>query len=419
MHFVLVTTGSMGDVKPFLALAKGLMQAGHSVRLAGPEDARQSCQALGVDFSPIDGNHGERLRSTESDRLERGNTLYFGYHRLREKRKLLLEVNQAAWRACQDAEAIVYRIGGFLAADSIAERLGVPCFKAGLVPYTPTRDFPSLYAYRGLDYGSIGNRMSYTLIEQAIWQYFRGEINSFREDVLGLKGYPFAGPGNGAFTNSLPVLYGFSPAILPRPEDWPDRVQITGHWALKEENGWQPPKKLEEFLAAGSKPVYIGFGSMVTGDTQTMFNLIVEAMRICGRRAVVVGAFLESRNPEVHSDLIYEIDWIPHDWIFSRVALAVHHGGIGTTTASLKAGLPTAIVPFNYDQPFWGSVVERLGVGPAPMTKKKMTAGWLAQAIQDILKDQDMQARAREVGEQIQNERGIYMAIRYIHYLLM
>ncbi len=417
MRFVLVTTGSSGDVAPFLALGVGLKKAGHWVRLAGPANAKAMCRSTGIDFVAIDRDQADRLRSDSRGILDKGNTLRFGLERVREKRNLLLEVNRAAWEACQGADSIIYRIGGFLAVDSIAEKLGISCYKAGLVPYTATVEFPSLYVYRGFNLGKAGNRVSYTVGEQVIWQFFRQPINTFRQNVLGLKPYPVKGPGKSDFSNSLPVIYGFSPSILPRPRDWPDNVQVTGHWAVNIDDDWQPPQGLMEYLQAGPPPVYIGFGSMVSQDPKETHQLILEALKICGQRAVLAIGWGGVQGLGDKSGMIYQIEGAPHGWLFPRVALAVHHGGIGTTTANLKAGIPAVIVPHNYDQPFWGQRVARLGVGTKPIPRKILTPERLANAIQRCLSDEGIRHRAIEIGKLIASENGVTESIKIIENL--
>jgi len=68
-----------------------------------------------------------------------------------------------------------------------------------------------------------------------------------------------------------------------------------------------------------------------------------------GGLGVIDGAAV--RSPHVHV-----VDTVPHGWLFPRCAAAVHHGGAGTTAASTAAGIPTAIVPFFGDQPYWGGM---------------------------------------------------------------
>ncbi len=387
MRFVLLTTGSLGDVQPFVALGVGLQRAGHAVRLAGPADSRGLCERFGLEFAAIDEDHQARLAQAGAPRLEGGNSVRFGLARAAGKRRIYRAVNRAAWAACQGAEAIVYRIGGFLAGDSIAEGLGAACFKAGLVPYTATRDFPSLYVYRGRDLGRLGNWLSHGVSEQALWQYLRGEANGFREEI-GLGRHLLGGPGRGAFTRRLAVLYAFSPTLLARPADWPELAQITGQWELEEAEDWRPPAGLEEFLGAGEGAVYIGFGSMAGQEAEATERLAVEALRLSGLRGVVSG--LAGQGEGVDEDgRVYRIERAPHSWLFRRVRLVVQHGG-------------------------GAAQIERLGVGLATSGRQRLGAAELAGAMRRCLVDEGMAARAAAAGERVRAEDGVGTAVLMI-----
>ncbi len=92
----------------------------------------------------------------------------------------------------------------------------------------------------------------------------------------------------------------------------------------------------------------------------------------------------------------------------------VHHGGAGTTAAGLRAGVPSVIVPFFGDQPFWGWRVSELGVGPSPISRKKLTAESLARAINIAVNDESMKMRAEKLGETIRAERGVETAVKIL-----
>jgi sterol 3beta-glucosyltransferase len=108
------------------------------------------------------------------------------------------------------------------------------------------------------------------------------------------------------------------------------------------------------------------------------------------------------------------VDSVPFSWLFPRVAAIVHHGGAGTTAAGLRAGVPSVVIPFFGDQPFWGQRVAELGVGPEPVPRKKLTVERLGQAIQKALTDQTMRQRAAHLGSKIQAEDGIARAVAIV-----
>jgi sterol 3beta-glucosyltransferase len=171
----------------------------------------------------------------------------------------------------------------------------------------------------------------------------------------------------------MPILYGFSPSVIPAPSDWNGNTFITGYWFVDESENWQPPTALLDFLQSGSPPVYIGFGSMSNRNPEQTADLVIQALALTNQRAILLSGWsgLQKANTP---DSIFMIDSIPHSWLFPRVSAVVHHGGASTTAAGLKAGVPSVIIPFFGDQPFWGQRVADLGVGPKPIPRKKLTA---------------------------------------------
>ena len=121
---------------------------------------------------------------------------------------------------------------------------------------------------------------------------------------------------------------------------------------------------------------------------------------------------------EIKSENIFPIEYVPHDWLYRHVRVAVHHGGAGTTSASLYAGIPTITLPLGVDQFFWGERVYKLGAGPKPIPQRKLNAENLSQAITQALTDESMQARAKAISEAIGKENGIQAAVSVIRNML-
>lgn len=110
--------------------------------------------------------------------------------------------------------------------------------------------------------------------------------------------------------------------------------------------------------------------------------------------------------------------FVPHEWLFQRVAAVVRYGGAGTTAAGLRAGLPTITVPFGVDRPYWGNRVFRLGAGPAPIPRKRLNAKRFSKAILEATGNRRMIDRAREIGEKLQSEDGAANAADIIERVL-
>ena len=230
-----------------------------------------------------------------------------------------------------------------------------------------------------------------------------------RQDVLGLPSAPFFGPYRSSALEGQPVLYGFSPSVIPRPIDWDKDKKITGYWFL-EEDAWQPASNLVDFLNSGPAPIYIGFGSMSNRNPEETAELVIKAARLSEQRAILLSGWGGLHSNDL-PDLVFLLNAVPHAWLFPRVAAVVHHGGAGTTAAGLRAGVPSIIIPFFGDQPFWGARVAESGVGPKPIPRKTLTAEKLAQALQAAVTNEAMRQRAATLGSRIRAEDGVASAV--------
>jgi sterol 3beta-glucosyltransferase len=212
----------------------------------------------------------------------------------------------------------------------------------------------------------------------------------------------------------VPVLYAYSPTVVARPNDWPERFVVTGYWFLERPLNWQPPPALSDFLADGPPPVYIGFGSMSSNRPHKLADVAIDALKMAGQRGILArgwgGLAFDGINQPLTDD-IFVVDDAPHDWLFPQMAAVVHHGGSGTTAAGLRAGVPSVLIPFSGDQPFWGQRVAALGAGPAAIPYKKLSVRRLATAIETATGSETMRCRVAALGKRIQAENGVADAV--------
>lgn len=312
------------------------------------------------------------------------------------------------WRAAQELRPdVLLHHSKALGSHHIAEKLGVAEILAMPIPLTRTRAFPvPLLPFRTL--GAWGNALSYELVAlgNALWA---GATNDFRTKTLGLDALPrFADPMRMRDGSPVPALYAVSEEVLPRPEDWPESAHMTGGWFLDEADGWAPSAPLLAFLEAGPAPLYVGFGSMGAARAEERAKVVLQALELAGERAVLATGWggLKATAAPPH---VFVVDNVPHDWLFPRVKAVVHHGGAGTTMAGLRWGKPTVICPFLGDQPFWGHVVHRAGLGSAPVPQAKLTPERLVSAIRDALRPNVVE-RSVAVGARIRSEQGAHRA---------
>jgi sterol 3beta-glucosyltransferase len=253
------------------------------------------------------------------------------------------------------------------------------------------------------------------LLFQMVWGVMRPAINEVVRPQLGLRRYSRLGPY--LFRSDLhaaKVINGFSTHVLPRPADWPDSSLVTGYWFLDEPQ-WRPPDALCEFLAAGPKPIYVGFGSMVSSNATRFTEVVLDAVKRSGQRAVLATGWGGLDHEGIgQSERVFFVRHAPHDWLLPRVSAAVHHGGAGTTAAAVRAGIPSVIVPFYGDQPFWARCLHRKGVAPPSMDRKDLSSDAMAGALKAAQHPAMMQ-RAFELGCAVREEDGVAEALRCLH----
>jgi len=154
--------------------------------------------------------------------------------------------------------------------------------------------------------------------------------------------------------------------------------------------------------------------SMTPRHAERLTEVALAALQATGCRGVLQAGWAGLGAGAVADD-VYAVTEIPHDWLFPQMAAVVHHGGAGTTAAALRAGVPAIITPLFADQPLWGARVAALGVGPAPMPLRQVTAERLAAAIRQATRDSRMKARAVVLGERIRSEQGVLRAVEAFH----
>ncbi len=413
MKITIITPGSRGDVQPYVALGKGLLDAGHAVRLLTSSDYRSLVTDYGLEFWDLGGSI-QAIAGGMGRLLEQGNFFKILSEMGTAAKSMAVQGLQSGLEACQGTDLIIGGLAGFFTGHSLAEKLKVPFLPAFYYPLTPTQEFPNALApLPPVRLPGWANLSTHRLAQQMLWLNFRSADNRARQEVLGLKPASVGGPFAEWEKREGTVLYGYSAEVIPRPADWPGCIHVTGYWFLPPPTDWQPSKDLLVFLQAGPKPVYVGFGSMGSSDPHKTLALMLNALAESGQRGVIQlagAADLKDSLP----DSVYLTGAVPFEWLFPRMAAVVHHGGAGTTSMGLRAGVPAVVTPFMGDQPFWARRVHELGAGPRPIPRRRLTAGRLAEAIKVAVSDPVMAKTAARIGEKIRAEAGVAAAVSII-----
>ncbi|MBB5100980.1 glycosyltransferase [Streptomyces spectabilis] len=399
--------GSRGDTQPYVAVGEALKARGHRVRIATGRCYGSLVREAGLEHLPIDvdiagalaTSHGQQWLGAERNplRLARRLRPLIAAH----ARQVVADMADA----CADTDAVVCSMFGMMFRPAIVPP-AVPFCYGGLQPTYPTREFPTIQLPHRRSFGGWANKRSHGLVETLLWQAFRSALTHEIRAGRGGRALPRRAPTAQLRRAGHPKLYGFSPAVVPRPADWPDSVHITGYWFTEPRASWTPPPGLAAFLADGPPPVFVGFGSMVLRDHAESGRLVRHVLRRAGVRGVLVG----DPGTEASDDEFHVIAGAPHEWLFPRMAAVVHHGGAGTTAAALRAGVPQVVTPFFLDQPYWGERLHALGVGTPPRSIHALTSHELVTAVRLAVTDSAMRDRAELLKSRIARERGALRA---------
>lgn len=415
MVIVLIVLGSRGDVQPLIALASGLRQRGHIVRVATHESLRQFVERHGFEFRLVRPDLGGMLQLPRvRQSMERGNlNMIVNFLAImRELRPELDTMAEEMLDACRGADAVIYPKVYGAAGHYIASWLGLLAVAYALQPCDPTGDFATLALPPGVNLGRWANWRSHQVAINALgWQPYAASARSMARRHFPGEHIPARGPFAEMRRTHVPTLCAFSEHVVPKPSDWDAWLHVTGYWWL-DEPAWSAPAELTRFLDDGEPPVYVGFGSMPAGSAR-ITAMVLGALRASGQRGVLAGRWDGLPAGAIGSDVIVVND-VPHSWLLPRMSAVVHHSGAGTTAAALRAGVPSINVPFFIDQPFWADRVRALGVGPNPIPLRKLNEARLTSAISRAVTDQSMRERCLAMRARLAEENGVEAAVEVI-----
>ena len=399
VKILMLTWGSMGDLMPFVALARELANGGHRIVLGGPNLFALPARDFGLEFKTV----GSHLTREAYDAL---------MDRVRAEinpRKQLKILQQEVLVADLETqfEDVLHLIGDIdlvvchwmqLAGMMAAEKAGVPCVTLTLNPV----GVGCLFQSTALE----GARSSQRNIARELADLLWGDgVQRFRT-TCGLP--PIQSVAEYQYSSGL-NLVAVSRHLLPDCDRWPSEHRVVGFFNGPAAADWRPDERLAAFFDGGEKPIVVSFGSMSGTDARQTTRLVVDAVEQLGSRAIVQAGWAglgdESTPPN-----ILRVGYVPHDWLFQRASCVVHHGGAGTTAAALRAGVPSVIVWHMLDQSYWGAVLSTLGVGPKSIARSDMDSATLASLICSAIGNSAYGEACSKMGELIRSELGTRLA---------
>lgn len=403
---LILAIGSRGDVQPAAVLAGALKRAGVGARVVGLKEYADVASELGADFVPVDASIADAIGSTRGHlgRLAAGS---------RPGQAVLLHswsaaiagaVSDAVLAALKPGESLLSGVLTRDVASALAgdRKVGTLVF-SGLLPTRHAEShFLHNYFTRLDSYNRWGSALGWTMSSSVGL--------SFGREMRRRLGLPRLGVRRAAVeADRHPIVVAASPTLVPPASDWPANVHQTGFLAAPVPD-FQPDDHLAHWLGSGA--VYVGFGSMTGGADLDSLTMLSAAARIADRKVVTIAP--PGVDPGAVSERVLAVGSVPHAWLFPRCAAVVHHGGSGTTHDGLRAGVPSMAVPHGVDQPYHGWRLQRLGVGPAPLPVRKLSAERLGALLRDFPEDEGFRARAAQVGERIRSEDGVALTVDHL-----
>ncbi|MFI0939683.1 glycosyltransferase [Streptomyces sp. NPDC021020] len=401
-----MTAGSRGDVAPYTGLGHGLAAAGHEVTVVTHERFAGLVADAGVGFHGLPVDPRAELASQAGQGLHAARNSAAKLRRVfAMARELVGEMAGALLAAAEGAHVLL--LGGTVAplGQVIGEGLGVPTLGAYLQPLAPTREFAPPVIGTG-SWGGTVNRAAARAVNAGLDTVFRDAARELRLR-LGLAPRGVGAARRARERADWPVFHGFSRHVLPRPADWRAGLTVTGYWWPRGAPDARLPHEVEDFLAAGPPPVYVGLGSATVPDPAGLSAAVVRALRAAGVRGVIQRGWSGLDAGEAAGGDMLTVGELPHELLFPRTAAVVHHAGAGTTAAALRAGVPAVPVPVQFDAAFWSRRLTALGVAPVPVPLRTLTADTLGSAVRQAVTDPSYAARAAELARRVGAEDAV------------
>ena len=397
MRIIIPTIGTRGDIQPYIALAVGLQDSGHKVLVVSHPEMRALVESYAIPFAPM----GPDVDLGKEAAIIRGKSrnwmigfmrvMKFSFRMLEESHLELLEL-------CKGVDLVV--VSHSAAGSMEAEQLGLPTVSATLIPQAIPVNDPKDNALKKAVMKMAGGVMGLMMTRP---------LDQIR------KRFGLSKMGPYGITSPLLNLIPLSPSVIPPNPLWEARHQMTGYWFVPSPANWTPPEGLAAFLSAGEAPVVISLGAMaISGeDALEAARITVEAVERSGVRAIIQG-WNEPMGQLKYSQKIFHGGAIPHEWLLERASAFIHHGGFGSTSAGLKAGIPSMAVPHIIDQFIWGQKLAELGVGPVPIPRTRLAVENMREALVELTQNREFREKSKSIGDKIKQENGIEKAVRLI-----
>ncbi len=391
MKILLITAGSRGDFEPFYAFAQRAHELGHEVYLSVTEEFQP--RLANVDFNVLKLPGSIKYFVNKNGVSIIKNSFDF----LPNVRPFIVKLlNTAAEQILEIKPDVVLYHPTVLTAPIAARSVGALSGLVEIIPIlTPTKEFASA----GLWTSNLGflNKLTYKGVVLAEKLFFLETFKLSRKLKVKNKKHDFS------FSLT-------SPSLLARPKDWPINTHLVGPWYKKDNEGLD--QNVVDFVKR--KPtVYAGFGSMKKGNPEKITTEIIKGCKALNMQVIISAGWggLSVGHQFRNDPEILFLDSVSHSNLFPLVKVVLHHGGIGTTHAALRAGTPSVIVPFIVDQPWWAHKLYKQKLGPKSLPLRKLRSKNVSKRINEALK---YKQNVLDVSHKMSEDKGIEETLRIL-----
>lgn len=406
MRILLAPAGSRGDVQPFVTLATALIGEGARPILCGAKRFRAEAEERSIPFVEY------RFDVEAAMRAHGGDNTAGRLATMRVVNDLLLGSVDCHFDTLLEGSTggvdLVVGAGLQVAGAAIAAYLRVPYV---CIAYCPAAIPSRSHAPMTLPFPSLPRSLvplAWRATELGFRHLLGGAINARRARLS----LPPMGDLLETYISPQPVL-ATDPELGEAPRDPFGARALQLGYMHRGDAPRELPERVERFLREGPPPVYIGFGSMIDPEPEWTARMIVEAVERAGCRAIVAHGWAGLRMPDPPPRVLFA-DELPHERLFPRCAMTVHHGGAGTTHASARAGVPQLLVPHMSDQYFWSAEIARRRLGPAGIPRARLDSSRLAHALRTTLASPALAERARRIGETLRTRDAATAVARHL-----
>ncbi len=410
MKVLLISIGTRGDIEPFLAQAELLKEANHEIVCLFPEQFRDTVEKMGLKFLGFDRRFLEMLDSSIGKSVMGGGGTVFdsikNFYRLMKTslglQKTLVQQQKDAIDSTGPDRVIFHPKALYCTLPAMAEPNKF--FQLSPIPNLihPHPNYQHLSLSKWKPFSSKWNLKTYDLVNGSRYIAFNKFVKPYFKDFPEIR---FSTKSIKHFElNRLQVIYQISPALYPKPANWPDCAYVTGFFTRNQNRHYKPDPSLVDWLEKYPKAILLTFGSMSNPKPLEISTQIIRLLEKHQIPTIVNLSWGGLQKVDSSGESIYYVNQIPYDWILPKLYGVIHHGGSGTTHCATQSEAVQLIVPHIMDQYFWNRLANSNGLGPLGTSIHNFDIRKFEHALVDFWNNPHYKPNAALIAEKMNHE---------------